>query len=842
MNEIVFFKLRVQFLKEGILRVERMRKGKFHDENTLVVPDRSQFSGWAVDYEANGNEIRFLDCKLVLPKKGNTLRGMRLIKGGKTVYRYKKIVNSGELPPLGKAGEVFALSDCPRIFVPEGGYSYRGKIKNSGYRIEEDAGDVYLLFCGRSDAELRRLYVELTGRIEMPPLSVFGCWNSKYYKHTEESAKSLINEYEAHRIPLDYMVLDTDWRVSTKNGIGYEVNTELFPDMKRFIDFAHSKGVEIMFNDHPEPVSGATNVFDPKEVRYRESKLQSLLDYGLDIWWYDRNWTTKLISPSKNVNPETLGLYLFSEVTSHYRQREAGASKPYRRPTIMGNVDNIVNGVYLGISSSASHRYGLQWTGDIMSDPDALRQEIHNLVRAGNNLIAYVNADCGGHQGNPDEEWFVRWMQFGVFSPVFRPHCNDLVTRTREPWAYGEEVCSIVRDYINCRYRLLPLIYQGAHEAYEKGIPPFKALGWNYPDDKRALRCDDEYMLGKDILIAPIAGNLVAPLDKGNYLGKVKATYFDGIKCEGKPLAEAAYETMAMRCDFDSPEEGVPVFNFSAIFEMDIRFKEDVKLILRCDDGAFAWLDGVEVLHDDTFHSAKNFDLAELKANRTYHLRIQYFQAGGEAECSLLYVKGQIGGEKKVYLPRGRWMDAFSGRIYRGGKTVAREYPLNEMPLFVRMGSLIPLAYEAKNTKEQKWDRLAFDFYPDKDSSDSGHLYEDDASTTAYQKGVYRLSSYEARYCEEDNSYVLKLYASKGEFAGEKSFSERQITVRYHCCKGTEEIKRVALNGQEHEFALIKKDPSAFPFGVSCARDAIVANLSFRCSVHDDCEIKFFLE
>ena len=843
MNEIIFGELRIQFLSKGILRLEKQRKGHFCDEKTLVVPAREQLLSWDIEAKSDNNEIAFLDYRLILPKKGNTLRGLRLKKNGKTVYHYKKISNSGELPPLGKAGETFALMDSPRILLPKGGYTYHGNIKNNGYGVEEDADDLYLFLCEKSDEALRSLYVQLTGRIEMPPLSVFGCWNSKYYKHTEESAKNVIKEYHDHQIPLDYLVLDTDWRISTSNGIGYEVNTELFPDMKRFINFAHSEGVKIMFNDHPEPVKGAKSVFDPKEVRYREEKLQSLLDYGLDIWWYDRNWTTKLISPTKGVNPETLGLYLFSEITSHYRKKEALEGKPYRRPTIMANVDNILNGLYLGIASSASHRYGLQWTGDIMSDPDALRQEISNLVRAGNNLIAYVNADCGGHQGNPDKEWFIRWMQFGVFSPIFRPHCSDLVTRTREPWAYDRNTCDIVREYINCRYRLLPLIYQGAHEAYEKGTPVYKALGWNYPKDKKALACDDEYMLGKDILIAPIAGSMIAPLSKKHYVGEVKATYFDGLKCEGAPLAEASYDKLEMRCNFNSPEKGVPVFNFSAFFETDIRFDEDAKLILRCDDGAFAWLDGVEVLHDDSLHSAKNFDLAELKANKTYHLKIQYFQAGGEAECTLHYVRSNAPKKKSVYLPHGKWMDVFSGKIYLGGRTIARDCSLEEMPLFVRLGALLPLAFEAKNTKEQKWDKLVFDFYPDKTSSDGGCLYEDDTLTTAYQEGGFRISPYEASYSEEENAYVVVLRASKGSFEGEKFFSSREITFKCHLLHKENVIKKVTVNGQDHEFILVKRKPMAFPFNAQeGARDGDVATLSFSCSVHESYEIKFFLK
>lgn len=76
--------------------------------------------------------------------------------------------------------------------------------------------------------------MELTGRNELVRLSTLGGWNSKYYAYTEEEAKQLILDYEAHNVPLDVMVIDTDWR-SCEHGWGYDINTKLFPDMKRFL-------------------------------------------------------------------------------------------------------------------------------------------------------------------------------------------------------------------------------------------------------------------------------------------------------------------------------------------------------------------------------------------------------------------------------------------------------------------------------------------------------------------------------------------------------------------------------------------------------------------------------
>lgn len=610
--------------------------------------------------------------------------------------------------------------------------------------------------------------------------------------------------------------------------------------MKRFMDFAHGHGVEIMFNDHPEPVNG-TQVFAPEEIAYREKNLQSLMEKGLDIWWYDRNWATKLVSPTDGVNPETFGLYLFEDITRHYWQKVANDTEIYRRPVIMGNVDNIANGCYAQIYSSASHRYSIQWTGDIQSDPDALAQEVATLLKAGNNVITYCNADCGGHLGNPNKEGFIRWMQFGTLSPVFRPHCTNYVKPFREPWNYDTETLDIVREYNNLRYRLLPVIYKNAYNGYLTGEPLFKALGWEYPEDKKAARLKDEYMLGNDILIKPIAGRNPEPVSKFNYKKPVKAVYYNGTELKGDPIARAEYDHLNIILNHTSPEKGVPVYNFSARFETEIAFDKDVELIVRCDDGSTVWIDGEKVFEDKTLHSAMNFPLKVIEGGKTHKIEIEYFQAGGEAAIGLYYCSVIYDGKIPVYLPSGKWLDVFGGKVYNGGKTIKRQYGLREMPLFVRLGALIPLAYTAKNTKEQKWDKLVYDFYPDKNAEDSGYLYEDDGETTAYKKGQFRKSAYNAYYDKDENAFVIKLHAAVGEFSGERAHTMREITLKYHLLGGAP-VRKVTVNGVETDFVTNVKATSSFPLDTAKnAPDGKVILTSFQARTDQEYEVKFHI-
>lgn len=837
MNQIVMSNVRIQLLSEKIIRLECAKNGSFCDSNTFFIPSRTEYK-LDVSYKCEENVIRFGEYELFVPQNAKSLLGIRLFKNGKKVYSYKKLCNSGELPPLNKTPDVFAVSDTPRITIPEGGYSAERK---GEYAVETDVEDVYLLLCSKDAKKLRKLYVELTGRCELVRLSTLGGWNSKYYAYTEEEAKQLILDYEKHNVPLDVMVIDTDWR-SCENGWGYDINAKLFPDMKRFLTFAHSHGVEVMFNDHPEPLGGA-QVFAPEEIAYREKNLQSLMGKGLDIWWYDRNWATKLVSPTIGINPETLGMYLFEDITRHYWQKASGSKEIYRRPVIMGNADNIANGCYDRIYSSASHRYSIQWTGDIQSDANALAQEIVTLIKCGDNAIPYVNADCGGHLGNPDKEQFIRWMQFGTLSPVFRPHCTNYVTRFREPWAYDEETLNIVREYNNLRYRLLPVIYKCAYESYENGEPIFKALGWNYPKDKTAVKSTDEYMLGGNVLIAPYAGVYPSTVEAKNYVAPVKATYYNGRELQGEPILTKEYKTLNMLLNKVAPEKGVPVFDFSARFETKVKFGKEMALYIRSDDGTTVWVDGEKVHEDKTLHSAMNFRLCKISANKAHDIRVDYFQAGGEAACVLCCCEEYNGKEKRVYLPQGdKWLDVFDGRVYVGGTTVEKEYGLKDMPLFVRLGALIPLAYEARNTKEQKWDKLVYDFYPCKGAKDVGYLYEDDGETTAYKKGQFRKSGYEAYFCEKSNAFVIKLHAAEGDFDGENAFAKRNITFKCHLLNGAENVTRVTVNGVGCSYKKHLKDASAFPLNVGeTAPDSVVISVSAEIDVNCEYEIIFYL-
>ncbi|MBD5636215.1 MAG: DUF5110 domain-containing protein, partial [Clostridia bacterium] len=369
----------------------------------------------------------------------------------------------------------------------------------------------------------------------------------------------------------------------------------------------------------------------------------------------------------------------------------------------------------------------------------------------------------------------------------------------------------------------------------------FRSLALDYPDDGRARRYD-EYLLGRNLLIAPVCGAIPERLSVENYTAPVNVTFYDGIKAEGKPIATAVWNEIYFNLHHEPPVSGVPVYNFSAKISAKIKVDKPKRLYVKSDDGVTVYIDGKCILEDNNTHSATLFSLIELTPNVEHSLEIKYFQAGGEAFLGLYMSDAVDGGEKEIYLPAGKWMDVFDGTVYSGKQTIGKKYDLYSMPLFVRLGALLPLAESAQNTKEQSWEKIVYDFYPEKASSDQGYLYEDDGETTAYKSGAFSKSDYSAKYLAEENAFIVNLYAAEGSFKGERFVKERKIMLKYHLLKGAERVARVCINGKEVPFEKANGS-KIFPLNTEkSAPDGEVLTVGSTVETTKDYEVKFYLE
>ncbi len=148
-------------------------------------------------------------------------------------------------------------------------------------------------------------------------------------------------------------------------------------------------------------------------------------------------------------------------------------------------------------------RHALVWTGDNSSNWDHLNDAVQMLLNVSLSGVPFCGSDVGGFLDNTTPELFARWLQFATFTPFFRNHTN-LGTINQEPWAFGPRVEAIARRFLQLRYQLLPYLYARFAEARDTGSPIMRPLLWHYQNDPVAVACGDQFLLGRDLLVAPV--------------------------------------------------------------------------------------------------------------------------------------------------------------------------------------------------------------------------------------------------------------------------------------------------------------------------------------------------
>lgn len=795
-----------------IIHVERAKEGRFYDGNTYFFNHKKDLK--RLDFTLEENQTSFFICYLnvtfVFPKDMKSIEEIQIITNKET-FHIPNGINTGELPELDKTPYVYFSFDNPRIILPEKNYSSKAK---EDYLVQENVEDVYCILAKKNPFVLRKALVNISGGAEMIRLKNFGLWDSKYYEYTDKSALECIHKFEECQIPLDNFVIDSDWRNALTQGIGYDVNDKCFPDLEKFFAEAHDSGVEIIFNDHPEPLDKKEMILSKKEILFREENLTRFLEMGLDTWWYDRNWHTHLISPSDNLTWESLGLMAFHDITKNFYEDKAFSKEFARRPVVVGNVPDVFSGTYIGIKDIASHRYSVQWTGDIHSSLSSLRDQLYCVLKAGKSLSPYTTFDCGGYYEEPTKEDYFRWIELGAFSPVFRIHSIKGLFRYHEPWNYDEETVSFFRKYTEMRCHLLPLFYKSAYESYRFGTPICKPLAFHYPKDENAIHCDLEFMLSKSILVAPFYETDILPLPKKHLLGKIKAKFYRGTSWEGKPIFEEELEELKFRLGNDQKYNSiVGDKNFSAVFSLCIKPKETFDLYLRNDDGIRVFIDQKKVFEDLSSAGHQSQFIKTLKKDIEYKVEIYYYQAEWEANLFLEYKKKNIDNSRmEVYLPDDKWVSVYSGDLFPNKSKVTVLSDFKELPLFVKEGSLVPLLKGAKHIDEERWDEMIFEYYPSKTDYFEDYLYEDDGYSLAYKYGQYRITRFSSHFDKKRDEYVIKIFKAKGDFKGDKVGKERLITFKIFKTLMERDVKKILYQNKEVPFEIIKKDGRYYPF------------------------------
>lgn len=427
------------------------------------------------------------------------------------------------------------------IFFDNSYRSYFNFGKSSQQRVwfGAEGGELnYYFFYGPSVKKILGRYADLTGHMPLPPLWALGNQQSRWSYYPDKMVEQVVREYRDRDLPLDVVYLDIDYMK------GYRVFTfdaERFPDPKGLTERLGRDGVKVITIVDPgvKYLAGADNYevfkqgFEKKFFQHRsngelfvprvwpgESVFvdytisdartwwgdlhRFYLDHGIAGIWNDMNEPSDFVDQTGK-NQRDVVSYDEGEKTTHAKNRNVFALlmaratyeglerlRPDSRPYV------ITRAAYAGIQ-----RYSTMWTGDTNSTWESLALNIPMFTTLGLSGEPFVGSDVGGFIGRGNGELLVRSYQVSFLAPFCRNH-KVIDGYDQEPWRFGTHYEDIIRKYLKLRYSLLPFLYTTLEEAHRTGVPLFRPLVLNYQDDPNTYNLDDQFMVGDDLLVAPI--------------------------------------------------------------------------------------------------------------------------------------------------------------------------------------------------------------------------------------------------------------------------------------------------------------------------------------------------
>lgn len=410
--------------------------------------------------------------------------------------------------------------------------------------------DLYFFGFGYSYLEAVRALYRLTGAPPLLPSYALGNWWSRCRKYTQSEYEKLILDFEAEDIPLSVAVVDFDWHIREipKDNIpendnpdfydgwtGYSWNKQLFPNHKGFLDFLHKKGLKVSLNLHPangicwfedvyEDMANASGInpksrkripFDILSRKFVENYFDVIHhpyeEEGVDFWWIDWQQGVSCKKYLPRDFDDITPLYDIADplwMLNHFHTLDIRAKD--KRPLILSR--------YAGIGS---HRYPIGFSGDTYITWKNLEFQPYFTLSASNVGYSWWSHDIGGFmRGYFGSEIFLRWLQFGVFSPIFRLHASSVGGEFihKEPWTHKEPYKGILTRWMRLRHELFPYIYTMNYRNHKELEPMIQPMYYKYPKKRMAYEHKNQYMFGSELMVSPIT----SPISSFDKLANVK--------------------------------------------------------------------------------------------------------------------------------------------------------------------------------------------------------------------------------------------------------------------------------------------------------------------------------
>ena len=380
----------------------------------------------------------------------------------------------------------------------------------------------YLVIYGPTPKEILRKYTALTGRPPVPPHWSFGLWMSTSFvtDYDEQTVRGFIEAMREREIPLSVVHFDCFW-MREFQWCDFQWDPRTFPDPAAMLARIKQDGLRISVWINPYIAQASPLFEEGKEAGYLlrrpdgsvwqwdlwqagqavvdftnpaarswfQSKLRPLLEMGVDSFKTDfgERIPTDVVYHDGSDPEQMHNLYaqLYNQTVFELLEEHApGNSVVFARSATVGGQTMPVH-----------------WGGDNTSSFESMAESLRGGLSLGLSGFGFWSHDIGGFEGLPDPAVFKRWVAFGLLSSHSRLHGNESV---RVPWAFDEEAVDVTRAFARLKLRLMPYLYSVAHEAHDHGWPMMRAMLLEFPDDRTCLPLDLQYMLGGNLLVAPV--------------------------------------------------------------------------------------------------------------------------------------------------------------------------------------------------------------------------------------------------------------------------------------------------------------------------------------------------
>lgn len=692
--------VRLSLLTERLLRVETDPERHFIDAPTQTVVNRN-FCKPQIRTLEDGDVIIIMTTKTIFryDTKNEKMIGISL-KGGKNLTEF----NSGNLKgtyrtldqtkgaiPLGdglmSTNGVAVVDDSLSLTVnPDGTLSERkGSLK-----------DEYYFAYNHDYRACLKDFFSLCGEVPLVPRFCLGNWWSRYKAYTQQEYVDLMNKFIEKEIPITVATIDMDWhwvdvkkRFGKSGGkptlipgrtdfifqgdgwTGYSWNTELFPDYKGFLKWLHEKNFKITVNLHPaqgvrffedmyeemcekmdvDPKTKMRIEFDITDPKFIDAYFNVLHkpyeNDGVDFWWID--WQQGKNTKMKNLDP----LWALN----HYHTLANTDGK--KRPLILSRYAEV-----------GSHRYPLGFSGDTKICWECLDFQPYFTSTATNIGYTWWSHDIGGHHmGSKDDELYIRWVQYGLYSPIMRLHSTSNEFMGKEPWKHTFTAEALATRTLRERHALIPYLYSMNYRTHKDCLALCEPMYYEYPEVPEAYEVKNQFFFGSELMVAPITSKLN------------------------------------------------PKTNLASV---------------------------------------------------------------------------------KVWLPKGRWTDIYTGDVYEGEQMLTMYRGIESIPVFAKEGAIIPMATDDKSNSCDNPKDMTIRIFRGNNSFD---LYEDDGETNEFRNGNFAITKYTVS--EDDGRLSFSISPAEGNCSSLPQ--RRSYTLIFEDVADAENVS-ISINGKEAKYELIKAD------------------------------------